>query len=182
MANYVTKNTPLFMSASDETLFEEQLRRTIPGICFLDGSLWEDARPPIKQSLADCHSSIVFLWDRDTCPQLPHQLLADGRARGPTSGVVIQYIRPASRDGILASGDIGIGYDKNDVGVSTFVTRVWKVLHGMNTSSLHCVDKGTSETLPEQIDDYVVGPGAVASSKRGVILKHCAADVYYRCA
>jgi hypothetical protein len=61
-----------------------------------------------------------------------------------------------------------------------FVRTVWKVVKGLNAASLRCFDKSTGETLEKEIRDYVVGAGVVALDKAGAILKHCAADVYYR--
>src|SRR5579859_6189397 len=132
MSQYVKKSLPFFLSASDETSLAGELKKVIPGIAFIDGSLWETAKPPIRGCLADCRSSVVYLWDQHACPDLPYQALDDGRARGPTSGVVIQYVRSGYNSGIETSGDMGIGYEKTNHAIAEFVKTVWKVVKAMN--------------------------------------------------
>jgi hypothetical protein len=181
VTKYATKAASVFFSPSDEIRLEIELRRTIPAIRFVDGSLWEGVSPPIGESLSACRSAIVFLWDKDACPSLPHQVLPDGRVRGPTSGVVVQYVRPILKDGVLASGHLAIGYEKSNTAISMLFQRVWKILRGLNAGSLMSVDRDLGVVLQRQIKNYIVGPGAIDSAAAGVILKHCAADVYYRC-
>jgi hypothetical protein len=182
MPEYVKKSLPLFFSADDEKQFEADARKLVPTICFVDGSVWQTTKPNVKHSLAKCESDIVFLWDPKACPDLPFLRLGDGRAEGPTSGVVIQYIRSQYDGKILTSGDMGIGYKKNDVAMAQFVKIVWKVAKSLNSATLCSFDKNTGKILEKHIDMYVVGPGAAQLSKeKGALLKHFAADhVYYR--
>ncbi len=180
MPEYAKKSAPLFFSTADELLFETELRRKLPAICFVDGSLWETAKPNAKDSIAECRSNIIFLWDRSACSQLPYLMLNDGRARGPTSGVVVQYIRSYYKDGILTSGDIGIGFDKNDAGIASFVKVVWQVARSMNTGKLVSIGKETGKIIEKGISEYLVGPEARKLSNQGMLLKHCAVEVYYR--
>jgi len=180
MPEYVTKNLPLFLSSLDESRFEAELGKAVPAIGFIDGAVWKCTTPPMKTSLAECQSGIVYLWDRCACPRLPYQTLDDGRARGPTSGVVIQYIRSIYRDGVLMSGDIGIGYDKQNAPIVEFVKKVFKVVRAINACTLESFDRKTGDVLETEIKEYIVGAGAVELVLAGAMLKHCASDVYYR--
>ena len=180
MPEFVKKSDPVFFSSSDEKELEVKLRKQLSGIRFVDGSLWESTTPPAKDQLTDCKSGIVFLWDQIACPKLPHQIIEQGKVRGPTSGVVIQFMRSREKDGVLVSGDMGIGYDKNDAPITAFVKQVWKVLKSMNAGSLESFDRRTGQAIKSGIQDYVVGPDAIERSRSGIPLKHCSADVYYR--
>jgi len=102
MPNYAKWNLRLFFSNEDENRFELELKRLFPKIRFVDGSLWETTEPKTQASLVECQS-LVFLWNLDACPQLPFQALADGRARVPTSGIVIQYYASAQNQTMLVN-------------------------------------------------------------------------------
>jgi hypothetical protein len=180
MPKYVTKNLPLFFSPRDEARFEAELGKAVPATGLIDGAIWECATPLMKTSLAECQSGIVYLWDRRACPSLPHQVLDNGRTRGPTSGVVIQYIRSIYRDGVLTSGDIGIGYDNQNAPIVEFVKKVFKVVRAMNAGTLESIDRKTGDVLESELKEYIVGLGVVELVQKGAILKHCSADVYYR--
>jgi hypothetical protein len=177
---YVKKCLPFFFCREDENLFESELKRQIPTICFVDGSRWETTHPPAKAAFSECRSGIVFLWDMSACPKLPFQSLEGGRARGPTSGVVIQYVRSMLSVGVLTSGDMGIGYKRDDLAIAQFVETTWQVARSMNSGTLSSVDKKTGRPLESGIADYIVGPNSKSLSKEGTLLKHCAVEVYYR--
>src|SRR5882724_10617892 len=99
MTKHAKKYSPLFFSSEDEQYFENKVKTIQPSLCFLDDCLWTGTIPPTKQSLSECNSRIVYLWDQDACPELPFRIQEDGRARGPTSGVVIQFVRCVLQDG-----------------------------------------------------------------------------------
>jgi hypothetical protein len=182
MAKYAKKSLTLFFSAKDEKQFEADAKKLVSTICFVDGSVWQTTTPNVKHSLAACQSRIVYLWDPKACPNLPFQSLGDGGARGPTSGVVIQYIRPHCDGNVLTSGDMGIGYEKDNVAIAQFVKDVWKVAQAMNSATLCSFAGDTDEILERNIDIYVVGPDAVRFSKEksGLLKHHGANDLYYR--
>jgi hypothetical protein len=181
MAEYIKENLPLFFSETDEKQFEVAARKLIPEFNVVDGAVWPTTKPNVKSSLATCESNIVFLWDPKACPSLPFLERPDGRAEGPTSGVVIQYIRPRRDAKILTSGEMGIGYKRKDGAMAKFVKTVWEVVKFMNSAALCSFDKKTGQILEKHIRMYVVGPDTVRLSKEeGVLLKHFAADVFYR--
>jgi len=172
--------SPLFLAPLDEVRFEEELRRVNPHIQVIEGSVWRDDGPNVKESIKDCTASVIFLWNSELYPQLPSIVRKDGRRQGPTSGVVIQFIRSTIKDGLLLSGDLGIGISKEDVPMQAFCKNVWRILRSLNFSKLNCIDKTTGDVKTANIDDYIVGEGAVELSNSGMLLKHCATDVYYR--
>jgi hypothetical protein len=180
MSAYAKKYSAVFFSSEDERFFETRVKEHLPNVCFLDDCLWADPTPPISKSLADCRARTVYIWDRDACPDLPFQLQEDGRARGPTSGVVIQFIRCVLTGRVLLSGDIGIGYEKDNSRISQFVKAVFSVVKPMNCSTLSSINPRTSNIIEEGVTNYIVGPGAKKLSEAGVLLKHMASDVYYR--
>jgi hypothetical protein len=178
--DYVKKYSPVFLSSEDEARFETELKATIPTIRFIDGSLWESLSPPWRSLLSQCQNRTVYLWDPEICPELPFKPLGDGRARGPASGVVIQFSRSLRQDNTLRSGDLGVGFEHGNIEMSHFVKAVWKVLRAINCCELRGFDPTTGGILDRGIREYIVGHGAKALSESGVILKHCAADVCYQ--
>jgi hypothetical protein len=182
MAEQVSKSLALMFSPNDDNQFEAGVRKLVPTICVIDGSVWPSTEPNVKPSLAECESPIVYLWDPKVCPNLPFQKLDDGRARGPTSGVVIQYLRPQYDGKTLISGEISTGYKKTNVAMALFDKAVWKVAKSMNSATLCSFNKDTGKILKEHINLYVVGPDAARLSKeKGVLLQHYGAvDVHFR--
>src|SRR5262245_24372686 len=98
MTAYAKKNSPLFFCQRDELDFGTALKELIPDIQFIDGSLWECTSPPVRTSIPECRERIIFLWSRTACPTIPFKALSDGKVRGPTSGVVIQYMRCVQKE------------------------------------------------------------------------------------
>lgn len=180
MPEFVKTSFPLFFSTSDERDLSVELKKAIPSICFIDGSRWPTLTPPTQDLLSNCHSKIVFLWDKAARPDLPFHMLDGGRAKGPSSGVVIQFVRSNHKDGILTSGNMGIGYDKTDLSMAKFVKLVWKITKAMNAATLECFNFETGEVLEKGISEYIVGAGAVRLEKEGTVLRHCSAALYYR--
>lgn len=180
MSDYQTKYSPLFLASTDESYLEKRLRSEVPEIAFVDGSTWKTQTPPEREDLRSCQSSIVFLWDKSACRELPFMVRNDGTVQGPTSGVVIQYFRSVEKDGVLLSGDIGIGYKKNDQAMAAFVKKVWRILKEMNAGALESFDPTTGVSLDSAIRTYIVGAGAIALAMSGVVLTHCSGSVRYR--
>jgi hypothetical protein len=50
----------------------------------------------------------------------------------------------------------------------------------MNAVTLESFDRKTGDVLEKRIKEYIVGAGAAELVQEGAVLKHCAADVYYR--
>lgn len=153
MTDYAKKYVPIFLSADDERGFERKLKSTYSNLLFVDGDSWDNSQPPAKKSLADCRSSIVYLWNPDICPSLPSKALPNGKVRGPTSGVVIQFCRSTNQNGYLLSGDLGIGYDKTDRAILDLVKAVWKILSNMNAKALYSFNPTTGQVLEGDISD-----------------------------
>jgi hypothetical protein len=179
MTDWARKYSPVFLAADDETLLTNKLKKYLANIRFIDGDVWESSAPPLRDSIGDCTSRIIFLWDPDAWPKLPSSPRIDGTYSGPTSGVVIQFARCARRDRFLLSGDLGIGYDRNEAKMVQFVRRAWRALSSLNSCSLSSVDPVTRDTTLTAIKEYVVGPHARAQCQQGLLLKHCAAEAYY---
>ncbi len=180
MNAYVKKNSPIFLNSEDEYQLAVEIRKGVPDLKFVDGSLWTDSIPPVKDWVSECESRVVYLWSPISCSILPSSRLESGKYRGPTSGIVIQLMRCQLLDGVLKSGDIGIGFLKSDTGIGEFVKIVWKALRKMNAAPLRSVHATTGITIKSSIADYVVGPGAVKLSNTGTLLKHCSAEVFYK--
>jgi hypothetical protein len=175
-----TKYSPLFLSKTDEALFETKLKEAIPDLVFVDGSQWQNEQPPEKPSLSGCRKRTVFLWSRVVCRRLPCKKYDNGITRGPTSGVVIQWIRGSQRAKLLSSGDMSVGFQKDNLPMKQFVEAVWKVLRSLNCATLCGFDPKAKKKLDRNIKNYIVGPGARQLSLKGGQLRHCAVDVYYK--
>jgi hypothetical protein len=180
MPQYATKSSPVFFSTTDELRLDHALKEAFPSLAYVDGSLWDSETPPAKEHLSDCLRSVVFLWDRESCPKLPNKQLETGQFRGPTSGVVIQYGRSELKDKYLLSGDFGIGYDKSNEAMAHLVKGVWKILKQMNATKLCVVEKETGKAIVNGIRDYIVGADAARLSMEGTLLKHVCTEAYYR--
>ena len=182
MTKYRTKSLPHFLAPNDEDELSARLRSAIPGIQFIDGCKWPTPTVPYCQRISDCKTPIVYFWNSSSHPELPSRKLETGQTLGPTSGVVVQYLRSGTDGRVLLSGDIGVGIALNDEMMSDFVRKAWKVIKSMNSCSLQLYDSQTGTATGPKIRDYVVGENARTLNQLGTILKHCAADVYYRCA
>ena len=180
MIVYAKKYSSFFFCERDEMTFGTLLKESIPDIQFIDGSLWENDFPTVRRSIPECREKIIFLWSRTACPTLPFKTLNDGKVRGPTSGVVVQFMRCVQRKSTLLSGDIGIGYERRDKAIAGFVKSVWDVIKSMNVCAIDSVNPRTGETIKSHLTDYFVGAGAKDWSDNGKLLKHCSAEVYYK--
>ncbi len=181
MSRDLTKNTPLFFTHDDEVLFAQKLSQAIPDARWIDGSRWETPAPPVRESLDQCLSRVVFLWSPSACPDLPSIKAPTGGFRGPSSGVVIQLCRCSlDKDGHLLSGDIGIGFQRGNLAMEHFVKIVWEVLRTLNSATLTSYAPTGAKILESQIKDYVVGPGALEFGLLQPVLKHPSAACLYK--
>jgi hypothetical protein len=177
---YATKSAPLFFTAEDERAFGDRLRVLIPDILFIDGARWKLPSPPAHKTISDCESRCVYIWSPAVCPDLPFSELPNGTFRGPTSGVVVQLGRSQGVDGVLLSGDIGVGFKKQDRVIVQFVNSVWNSLNAFNSAKLSSIQPRSGLTIQEGIRKYIVGPNAKAFSQNGGLLKHSDVDVFYK--
>jgi len=180
MPSYKNKISPVFLSPDDEIELINKTTKANQAVAIIDGSIWESSQPPVKKCIADCRSPVVFLWDRVASPTLPFLLQKNGSVRGPTSGLVIQYVRCQLKNDILLSGDFSIGFDRDDNLIERFATNFWKVLRDMNSGPLESIDTESGAVLMRNIREYVVGPSAQKMSLSGFLLKHDSAEAYYR--
>lgn len=175
---YRKKYSPFFLHTDDEISLSTSLTTYIGDIVYIDGDRWPTKEPFIKKSITECTSNIVFLWSPKTVPVLP-VLFRNGLFFGPTSGVVVQMIRSRVMGNFLLSGDIGIGYDKNNVELVQFVKSVWKGLNSLNYCSLRSVDRDNRTTINHIVKNYIVGRGAASFCNGSQILKHDCTENYY---
>jgi hypothetical protein len=180
MSTSKKKSQCFFLSKNDEKSFEDQLKLHFQNIRFIDGVRWPSPTPPAKHSISDCSSNTVFLWENELVPILPFKPLESGLFQGPSSGVVIQFSRCRLKDGILESGDIGIGYNASNKGIADFVAGVWKCLKKLNIAHLDYVNRSTNEILDRDIKNYIVGEDARKLSVNGVLLCRGRTDFFYR--
>src|SRR5688500_5555627 len=104
MTVYLKKSVPLFFDEADEAELDNRMIQQGADTQWVDGSVWPTVAPLTCSRLSDCRSPIVYLWNRTLVPRLPYQKMPDGRVRGPTSGVVVQYMRSELRGSVLTSG------------------------------------------------------------------------------
>jgi hypothetical protein len=179
MTTYANKSQPFFLGSSDEKSLEEKLNLQFGDIMFIDGVKWPSCSPPAKR-ISECKSPIIYIWNRRLTPNLPFKQLEGGLAQGPSSGVVVQLLRSCWRDGVLYSGEAGIGYDVADNGMELFVKGCWKVFKALNAATLDGYKPSTDKTLDTNISSYIVGEHAKHMALTGTALRHCSADVFYR--
>lgn len=179
MDDYVTKSVPVFLSPTDERQFEERLKAKHPEVLFINGIIWESSAPPAVSTLEECRPGTVLLWERSVFPNLQGSE-SHGRIRGPVTVYVVRYIRSRVQNGLLTSGDVGVGYHKLNAPMATFVADTWKILRSLNRGILDCYDVATGLTIKSGIKNYIVGEGAIELSQAGMPLKHFLTDVYYR--
>ena len=126
----MNKQVQLFLNLEDETRWTRILKASIPTIKFLDDNVWEGS-PNVQSGIETCRSRLVYLFDGDL-DSLPTLIRKSGETEGPTSGCVIQVIRPLIREeNTVLSGRVAVGFDTNDVHMKTFVTKVWASLKAL---------------------------------------------------
>jgi hypothetical protein len=174
------KVAEVFFTKADELLFQENVSQLVPDLLLLDDDVWKDGHPVCRKTVVDCRSDIIFLWSPTACPCLPSKTFANGVTRGPTSGVVIQWVRGTEKRRFLTSGDISIGYNKDNAHIANFASKVWGVLDGMSSGQLVLFDPHTGKSQTKRIKTYVIGPDAYNRAQKGLLLKNNATDVFYR--
>ena len=139
------KSIDILFTKKDEENFSKEIRAVFPYVAFIDDMYWPTRAPPSRASISDCESKFVYIWNRQLFPKLPSMPRKHGGFHGPQSGMVIQLIRPIPRDNELLSGVMGVGFDKTDVAMKTFVEGVWKILKKLTPEKIVQVDPSTLE-------------------------------------
>jgi hypothetical protein len=130
----VNRQVQLFMTKQDEDDFFSAVRFAVPSIEVIDGQMWPTYSPPLKPSVSSCASNDVYLWSRATIPQLPSAPRPGGGYQGPTSGVVIQWLRNRFAETTILSGRLAVGTSQPKI--AEFADRVWSVLRRTTTTDL----------------------------------------------
>ena len=147
----VKRQTQLFMASEDEDVFLTSVRSNIHEVELVDGQRWSTPQPPLASSASRCKSNDVYLWNRSLVPHLPSLPRPGGGFQGPTSGIVIQWIRCRRDRNVLLSGRMAIG--TSDQIIIRFADAVWKLLELYTLADLVTQD---GESAPE----FRIGPNA----------------------
>ena len=162
----MTKQLKLFLVPEDEGEFSWALRKVRKGIAFVDGSVWAGPEPERAQSIQECRSRLVYLWDRDLISPLPTVRRSDGRLEGPISGVVVQFERSQLRGELLLSGSAAAGTggmdDALELEVRDFIGDVWKVLKEVAPARLDAVNPETGTVINPAVPNFRAGRHALA--------------------
>ncbi|MDP3857568.1 MAG: hypothetical protein Q8Q73_07390 [Stagnimonas sp.] len=163
---------PFFFLEEDEVALSASLAGVLPSLRFLDDNRWESDAPVWRDTIEDCRSRFVFLWDSAKLTHLPTAMVS-GKLQGPSSGVVIQFMRSKVVDGALLSGQMGVSYSEPWVG--TFWRTVLREAKRLSAAKLQteCSDASVIAT-------YLVGDGARRFGLAGGRLRHVTAETYYR--
>ncbi|MEI8045219.1 MAG: hypothetical protein WCL11_27655 [Verrucomicrobiota bacterium] len=118
------KQLQLFLSREDESAFTALLKESVPRVVFLNDNVWPGA-PDTRESIEECTSGRVYLFEGP--PELlPTARRRTGELEGPTSGCVVQVLRPLLKEGVLLSGRVAVGFDDGNYTMKLFASRVWK--------------------------------------------------------
>ena len=147
----VKRQVQLFMTPTDEESFLSALRSHIAEVEVVDGQRWPKPDAPIRKRMADCVSNDVYLWNRSAVARLPSVPRPGGGFQGPTSGVVIQWIRCRRTEGPLLSGRLAVA--ASDQPVIAFVDDVWQIMLSFTQSDLLTL---SGDRAPE----FRIGPDA----------------------
>lgn len=181
------KQMQLFLVPGDEFEISATLKKVRPSIVFVNDNVWDGPQPATAESIVDCSSRLVYLWDSSICQTLPVFQRKDGRLEGPVSGVVVQFVRSQMQARLLLSGRLAAGTSGLDAGVEkamqSFVTDIWKVVKNTTLDILRAVDPGTGEVVRERVSEYRVGHHAIdwASKDESRLFKDFSTANYFRC-
>jgi hypothetical protein len=159
----VKKQNGLFMTAEDERAFSELLRADFPDVLMLDDNVWESPSPPGFESIHQCTSSHVYLWNKAIFPELRGQRRKDGKWQGPASGIVIQFSRCRFQHNLLISGRLAVGLNDGTghfEAMKAFVQTVWSIAARYCTKALVAVDPDSRDIINPNVRSYFIGPSA----------------------
>jgi hypothetical protein len=149
------------MTPAGEAELSARLRAEIPDLRFIDGQVWPTSDPPLAHGIEGCSSGLAYLWSPSAVPNLPTVRSADGRTRGPASGVVIQCERGSFDGDDLLSGGLSVGWSAPEVGV--LVDQVWSITRSMTRPRIVALDGSTS---PYRASDDAVAWVRAAGHRR----------------
>jgi hypothetical protein len=141
----MTKSVEVLFTTEDEENFSREIRSMFPYVAFIDDVYWPTQTPPSRASITDCESKFVYIWNRQLFPKIFGKPRKHSGFYGPQSGIVIQLIRSQIKDNELLSGTMGVGFDKTDVAMKSFVEGVWKILKKLTLKKVVQVDPDTLE-------------------------------------
>ncbi|MBC7900091.1 MAG: hypothetical protein H7070_08555 [Saprospiraceae bacterium] len=174
------KSVEILLTADDEYNFARQIRAVFPYVAFIDHMYWPTTTPPSRASITDCESKFVYIWNRQLFPKILGKPREHGGFYGPQSGIVIQLIRSQLKDNELLSGTMGVGFDKTNVAMKTFVEDVWKILKKLTPKKVVQVDPNTLEVqFPRK--DIRLGNDAYrwCTEKKGRFLRYNNSPLIY---
>lgn len=146
------KRVEVLLTKDDEENFSKEIRAVFPYVAFIDHMRWPTTTPPSRASITDCESKFVYIWNRQLFPTILGKPREHGGFYGPQSGIVIQFIRSQIKSNELLSGTMGVGFDKTDVAMKSFVEDVWKILKKLTPKKVVQVDPETREVLFRRSD------------------------------
>jgi len=155
------KSNHILMTRKDEEVFSREIVCQFPSVVFIDDMIWKTAIAPARESITECKSKFVYLWNQEVYPMLAGIQRADGRFQGPQSGIVIQFVRPTLKEDVLLSGVISVGFQVTDNEMGTFVKGVWKILYRLTHNKLVQVDPKSNRALFPR-SDIRAGDDAIA--------------------
>jgi hypothetical protein len=176
----VTKQLQIFMTRADEQSFSLALLAKFPRICFIDDNVWATSSPPVFPLINLCETKFVYLWNKEIVPEIEGLKRKEGIFDGPSSGIVVQFIRSIQEDNYLRSGSIAWGGCDNDP-VYPFVKEVWKLLEKEATKNLVAVDPSDLHVINTAVPCYRVGKDAARWCQKGPrkLLKDRSTQNYY---
>jgi hypothetical protein len=160
-----------FLTKVDEEAFSVALRQRIPPIVFIDGILWDDPNPPVRERIDECTSTVVSLLQTDIVAvrtyteQLVRKHPSGTGYMGATVGDgIIQFMRSQpSREtpGCFKDGRVAANYDPSRVTMKAFVKDVWDILkrHG---KKVFPVDRASGVVADKPDAHFVSWPDAAA--------------------
>jgi len=158
------KQIQLFLNHEDEIQFTAMLVRAVPGMVFLNDNVWPSI-PDQRNGIEDCSSGRVYLFE-GPLDILPTKKRKAGDLEGPTSGCVVQVLRPRVKEGVIFSGRVATGFDDADGRMKSFVSKIWKCLEQVGI-------RGVLTPGGEVNRNYLIGKNLVEELKGGSV---CIAD------
>jgi len=173
------KQLQVWLTRCDEGVVSKLLREKISPITFLDDNVWKTG-PAIRQDLPSCQSRFIYLWQPGLAETLPTRLRNDGQVEGPTSGVVVQYLRSELHGSTLESGRFAAGSQNPTAAYRAFVALVWRVLLEY-CSSVDSVHPTTRVVISPSFGDMLVGKDAAKMCNEGRLwlLKYKSTENYF---
>lgn len=157
------KAIDILLTNKDEEAFSYEIKKVFPATLFIDDMAWKTEIPPVKESITDCKSQFVYIWNKDIYPEIKGIIRKDGKYQGPQSGIVIQLIRSKFKDNFLLSGYLSVGISierPNKDKMIDFVKKIWKILKKTAPKKVAVVNLETHEIINDKVQMLAVGEDA----------------------